>query len=278
MGKNVCQAQRFDERCSVEALETMLSVRSLFGAVWESIHILSHIFCTGHVSRAGASMTNSMVACGKYLLVLVGRCSLRVVPKGMLATWPNINQTVLDCVAHPEKYTHCSGDGNDCRRLCKMIAENAVVDSNGQWVFQVEHAEWNEGALLYADLNPSTLGDSTSRATAELESVATAYHASVANGVTLGGQYIDSTMGFGACGLVNLRESSLRTSAHPPVYDIDGNVGVLFAQSLFSFLKRVSDTVHSRGQYLFGNALWDVPQLSFPGIFVSLHALLNPQF
>ena len=123
----------------------------------------------------------------------------------MLATWPNINKTVLDCVANPEKYTHCSGDGNDCRRLCKMIAENAVVASNGQWVFQVEHAEWNEGALLYADLNPATLGDSTSRATAELESVAAAYRASVSNGVTLGGQYIDSTMGFGACGLVNLR-------------------------------------------------------------------------
>ena len=76
----------------------------------------------------------------------------------MLATWPNINKTVFDCVANPEKYTHCSGDGNDCRRLCKMIAENAVVASNGQWVFQVEHAEWNEGALLYADLNPATLG------------------------------------------------------------------------------------------------------------------------
>jgi len=50
-------------------------------------------------------------------------------PKGMLATWENINHTVMDCVANPEKYKHCSGDGNDCRGLCKMIAENAVVDN-----------------------------------------------------------------------------------------------------------------------------------------------------
>jgi hypothetical protein len=55
----------------------------------------------------------------------------------MLATWENINRTVMDCVANPEKYKHCSGDGNDCRALCKMIAENAVVDSHGRWVFEV---------------------------------------------------------------------------------------------------------------------------------------------
>jgi len=120
---------------------------------------------------------------------------------------------------------------------------------------------------MYADLNPSTRGDPTSRATKELASVTSAHKSAVANGVTLGGQYIDSTMGFGACGMVNLRATSLRTSAHPPVFDVEGNVGVLFAQSLFSFLKIVSDTVRGRGQYLFGNALWDIPQLSFPGIF-----------
>ena len=188
-------------------------------------------------------------------------------PKGMLATWENINHTVMDCVANPDKYKHCSGDGNDCRGLCKMIAENAVVDNTGKWIFIVEHAEWNEGALLYADLNPTTLNDPSSRATAELGAVTSFYKKAVAEGVTLSGQYIDSTMGFDACGMVNQRKASLRTSAHPPVFDVEGNVGVLFAQSLFSFLKIVSDTVRSRGQYLFGNALFDIPQLSFPGIF-----------
>ena len=67
--------------------------------------------------------------------------------------------------------------------------------------------------------------------------------------------------------MVNLRKASLRTSRHPPVFDVDGHVGVLFAQSLFSFLKIVSDTVRGRGQHLFGNALWDIPALSFPSLF-----------
>eukprot|EP01043_Picozoa_sp_COSAG02_P021885 COSAG02_NODE_1123_length_14441_cov_28.984521_4_plen_60_part_00 len=34
----------------------IINVRSLLGAVWESTHILSHTFCTGHVSWAGARM------------------------------------------------------------------------------------------------------------------------------------------------------------------------------------------------------------------------------
>ena len=57
-------------------------------------------------------------------------------------------------VANPAKYAHCAGDGNDCRQLCKMIADNAVVDAKGQWLFVVEHADWNDGALLYADQMP----------------------------------------------------------------------------------------------------------------------------
>jgi len=44
---------------------------------------------------------------------------------------------------------------------------------------------------MYADLNPSTLDEPSSRATAELKAVTDAYEHATGAGITLGGQYID---------------------------------------------------------------------------------------
>jgi len=102
-------------------------------------------------------------------------------------------------------------------RDANSVAHDAVVDANGRWIFAVEHEEWNEGALLFAGLNPSTLDDFNSRASIMLESVNKAFQDAALGGYRTSGQYIDSTMGFdGAfCGYIDFRRSSLATTEHP---------------------------------------------------------------
>ena len=183
-------------------------------------------------------------------------------PKGVSATWENINKTVTTCAADAQA---------PCHRAGKMIVDDAVVGSDGRWVYGAEHDPWNDGAMFIAGLDPSTLADPFSRATQEMETVEQAYHTAVASGYRISGQYVDSTLGFNSefSGYFNYRASSVATTQHPPVFDAAGRVAVLSVQSEFSFLEAVAQRVRARGQYQMGNSLWvsGTPNYNFPQLF-----------
>jgi hypothetical protein len=58
-----------------------------------------------------------------------------------------------------------------------MIVDDAVVTTDGRWLYGVEHEPWNDGAMFFAGLNPSTLDDPGSRASDMLNSVGKSYMA-----------------------------------------------------------------------------------------------------
>ena len=65
-------------------------------------------------------------------------------PKGMPPTYENLNRTVHECCAHPEKF---GGHGSDVAVLCKEIVADAMVDDKGLWIFEPEDQAWNSGAV-----------------------------------------------------------------------------------------------------------------------------------
>lgn len=120
-------------------------------------------------------------------------------------------------------------------------------------------------------MEPESLHDPNSRASEALNTINTEYENAITGEYELGGQYIDSTIGFNAefSGYINFREKSISASTHPLVFDAHGRIGVLLAQSEFSFLSFVAQTVRDRGMVMMGNGLYGhgSPSFLYPQIF-----------
>ena len=179
-------------------------------------------------------------------------------PKGMAATYDNLNKTIQECCLHPEKYATQAV-------ICQQIVSDAMVDASGRWIFEPENQAWNTGAVFYTNLEMDTVGSAgASRAAEQLADVQGSYRRAVEGGYEINGQYIDSsTAGFE---LLNYDRDAMKHTRHPPVFDVAGRPVVLGAQPLFSFLKAVSELMHSRGMTLMGNGLWSQP-MQLPGVF-----------
>lgn len=90
-------------------------------------------------------------------------------PKGMAATYSNLNATIAECCQHPEKY---GGAGSSKAVICQQIMADAMVDESGRWIFEPEDQAWNSGAVFYANLELDTIdGTAPSRAAEEFGSV-----------------------------------------------------------------------------------------------------------
>ena len=181
-------------------------------------------------------------------------------------TYEQLNASVTDCVRHPQKYNRTATA--NLIVLCNEIAASALFGPDRErWFFRPENAPWNEGAMLYPGLNTATLADPRSRAAQLTAEVAGFYSAASAGNYSIDGVYIDSTQGFGAPFLLNFRPEALSDSRQPPVFDSSGGAAVLFAQDYLDFLGNLSDTLHRRGDRLFGNAMYMLPQIQFATAF-----------
>jgi len=116
-------------------------------------------------------------------------------------------------------------------------------------------------------LNTATMSDSRSRASQLTAEIAGFYAAADAGNYSINGVYVDSTQGFGAPILLNFKPQALIDSRQPPVFDTSGGAAVLFAQDYLDFLGNLSDTLHKRGDRLFGNAMYMLPQIQFATAF-----------
>ena len=123
---------------------------------------------------------------------------------------------------------------------------------------------------MFSGLNPTTLNDPCSYASYILARLNTAYEKSVEGGYEIAGLYVDGMVAFNSeFTHINYRDTALHTASHPPVYDATGRVAVLTAQDLLAFMDVLAKTLHSRGQYLWGNGQYcqGAPNFQFPSVF-----------
>lgn len=184
------------------------------------------------------------------------------------ATWSEVYQSVIDCVAHPAAY-NTSATGGALPILCNEIDSSALFGpSRERWFFRPENVPWNQGAMLYPALNTAMVHDRRSRV-AQLTNQISSFYASAANGnYSISGVYIDSTQGFGAPFLLNYKPEALAYTKQPPVWDSRGGAAVLNAQDYLDFLTNLSVSLRTKyGHRLFGNAMYMLPQVQFATAF-----------
>ena len=100
-----------------------------------------------------------------------------------------------------------------------------------------------------------------------------AYRQAAEGNYSLSGAYIDSTQGFGAMFLLNYDDDDVASTAQNLLFDGAGAPAVLFASDEISFLRNLSAILAARGDALFGNAMYIVPNVHFSSVFEWLFAM-----
>eukprot|EP01043_Picozoa_sp_COSAG02_P045844 COSAG02_NODE_4232_length_5607_cov_1.383805_2_plen_622_part_00 len=182
--------------------------------------------------------------------------------------WSELNQSVMDCVAHPATY-NTSATGGALPILCNEIDSSALYGpSRERWFFRPENVPWNQGAMLYPALNTALLQDRRSRVAQLMAQIENFYASAVDGNYSLAGIYVDSTQGFGAPFLLNYKPAALAYTKQPPVFSTSGGAAVLNAQDYLDFLTNLSVSLRENyGHRLFGNAMYMLPQIQFATAF-----------
>ena len=86
------------------------------------------------------------------------------------ATWSEVNQSVMDCIANPATH-NTSATSGPLPILCNEIESSALYGpSRERWFYRPENVPWNQGAMLYPALNTHSSGSSKPCCTAQAKS------------------------------------------------------------------------------------------------------------